>query len=46
VNRLAAEFYTDVLAGPEAVAGRTFLAERGFDRDAASSSASGSHRAG
>lgn len=34
-NRLAAEFFAGQLTGPEAVAGRQFLAERGFDRDAA-----------
>jgi DNA primase len=34
-HRLAAEFYADALTTPEAVAARTFLAERGFDRDAA-----------
>ena len=34
-NRLAAEFFADQLTGPDAVAGRQFLAERGFDRDAA-----------
>lgn len=34
-HRLAAEFYLDALTGPEAVAGRTFLSERGFDREAA-----------
>ncbi len=34
-NRLAAEFFADQLSGPDAVVGRQFLAERGFDRDAA-----------
>lgn len=34
-NRLAAEFYAGQLNAPGAVAGRRFLAERGFDRDAA-----------
>ncbi|MGI8434821.1 MAG: DNA primase [Nocardioidaceae bacterium] len=34
-NRLAAQFYVDQLATPEAVVGRAFLSERGFDRDAA-----------
>ena len=34
-NRLAAEFFADQLTTPDAVAGRQFLAERGFDRDAA-----------
>jgi DNA primase len=34
-NRLAQEFYAERLAGPDAVAGRQFLAERGFDREAA-----------
>lgn len=34
-NRLAAEFFADQLTGPDAVTGRQFLAERGFDRDAA-----------
>ncbi|MFT3832568.1 MAG: DNA primase [Micropruina sp.] len=34
-NRLAAEFFADQLSSPDAVAGRQFLAERGFDRDAA-----------
>ncbi|MFZ1412805.1 MAG: DNA primase [Micropruina sp.] len=34
-NRLAAEFYADHLTKPDAVIGRQFLAERGFDRDAA-----------
>ncbi|MCB0892718.1 MAG: DNA primase, partial [Propionibacteriaceae bacterium] len=34
-NRLAAEFFAAQLGTPEAVAGRQFLAERGFDRDAA-----------
>ena len=34
-NRLAAEFYAGQLGGAEAMTGRQFLAERGFDRDAA-----------
>jgi DNA primase len=35
-HRFAAEYYAEQLAeAPEAVAGRQFLAERGFDRDAA-----------
>ncbi|MFT3861018.1 DNA primase [Micropruina sp.] len=34
-NRLAAEFFAEQLSSPEAVTGRQFLAERGFDRDAA-----------
>jgi DNA primase len=35
-NRAAEEFYAEQLASsPEAVAGRRFLAERGFDREAA-----------
>ncbi len=34
-HRVAAEFYVAQLAGPDAQAGRTFLAERGFDADAA-----------
>lgn len=34
-NRLAAEFFAEQLSGPDAVAGRQFLDERGFDRDAA-----------
>ncbi len=35
-HRAAAEYYADQLAtSPDALAGRTFLAERGFDRDAA-----------
>ncbi|MGH3504993.1 MAG: DNA primase [Nocardioidaceae bacterium] len=34
-NRLAAEFYVDALATPDALAGRQFLAERGFDKAAA-----------
>jgi DNA primase len=33
--RLAAEFYADHLSSPEAVAARQFLAQRGFDREAA-----------
>jgi DNA primase len=34
-HRLAADFYSSQLTTPEAVAGRTFLSERGFDKDAA-----------
>ncbi len=35
-HRVAAEFYAEQLAtSPDALAGRTFLAERGFDRQAA-----------
>jgi DNA primase len=34
-HRSAAEFYVERLASPEAEIGRTFLTERGFDRDAA-----------
>ena len=34
-NRLAAEFYAGQLSSPEAMIGRQFLAERGFDREAA-----------
>ncbi len=34
-HKLAGEYYRDQLASPEALAGRTFLAERGFDREAA-----------
>lgn len=34
-NRLAAEFFEGQLTSPDAVAGRQFLAERGFDREAA-----------
>src|SRR5690625_358236 len=34
-HRDAAEFYRNQLASPEAVAGREFLADRGFDRSAA-----------
>jgi DNA primase len=33
--RLAAEFFTDQLGGPDAVVARQFLNERGFDRQAA-----------
>jgi DNA primase len=36
-HRLAAAFYAERLGSPEAVAGRRFLAERGFDQDAAAS---------
>ncbi len=35
-NKLTAEFYVSRLATPEGEIGRTFLTERGFDRDAAS----------
>jgi DNA primase len=34
-HKAAAAYYVDRLAGPDAVAGRQFLSERGFDRDAA-----------
>ncbi len=34
-HRYAAEFYQEALASPEAVAGRQFLDERGFDKAAA-----------
>jgi len=34
-NRVAAEFYAEQLASPDALTGRQFLAERGFDRAAA-----------
>ena len=34
-TRAATEFYIDQLASPDAVAGRQFLSERGFDKDAA-----------
>lgn len=34
-NREAAEFYVAQLSSPEAAPGRSFLAERGFDRDVA-----------
>ena len=34
-NRLAADFYSQQLAGPDALAGRHFLDGRGFDRQAA-----------
>lgn len=34
-NRAAQEYYAEQLGGPDAVAGRTFLSERGFDRSAA-----------
>jgi DNA primase len=34
-HRLAAEFYAEQLATPAAAAGRQFLAERGFDQEAA-----------
>jgi len=40
-NKLAAAFFTDQLAGPGAAAARAFLAERGFDRDAAATYALG-----
>ncbi|MFW6775445.1 DNA primase [Nocardioides sp. CPCC 205120] len=35
VNRVAAEYYTEQLAGPDAVVARRFLDERGFDQAAA-----------
>ena len=35
-NKLTAEFFVSRLATPEAEIGRTFLSERGFDREAAS----------
>ncbi|NHC12592.1 DNA primase [Motilibacter deserti] len=34
-HKAAAEFYVEQLTGPEAIVGRRFLAERGFDRAAA-----------
>jgi len=34
-HKVAADFYSDQLTGSDAVVGRQFLAERGFDRDAA-----------
>ncbi|HEX5566239.1 MAG TPA: DNA primase, partial [Streptomyces sp.] len=34
-HKAAAQFYTEQLDGPEAEIGRRFLAERGFDQDAA-----------
>jgi DNA primase len=34
-NRVAAEFYLEQLATPDALAARQFLTERGFDREAA-----------
>ena len=34
-HKLAAAYYSDQLQTPEALAGRQFLAERGFDKDAA-----------
>jgi DNA primase len=34
-HKAAAAFYVDQLAGPDGVAGRQFLSERGFDKDAA-----------
>ncbi|MGN6131837.1 MAG: CHC2 zinc finger domain-containing protein, partial [Nocardioidaceae bacterium] len=34
-HKAAAEFYVDQLATPDALAGRQFLSDRGFDRDAA-----------
>ena len=34
-HRAAAEFYAEQLSTPDAVAGRRFLTDRGFDRDAA-----------
>jgi DNA primase len=35
VLRLAGEFFADHLAAPEAIEGRRFLSQRGFDRDTA-----------
>jgi DNA primase len=34
-HKVAQEFYADQLSGPEAIAARQFLGERGFDQDAA-----------
>lgn len=34
-NRIAQEFYAEQLEGPDAAVGRQFLADRGFDHDAA-----------
>ena len=34
-HKVAANFYAEQLSGPDAVAARQFLSERGFDRDAA-----------
>jgi len=34
-HKEAAEYYTEQLGSPDAVAGRQFLSERGFDKDAA-----------
>jgi DNA primase len=34
-HKVAAEFFVEQLGTPEAVVGRTFLAERGFDKEAA-----------
>jgi DNA primase len=34
-HQLAAEFYLDQLSSPDAVVGRQFLSDRGFDREAA-----------
>jgi DNA primase len=34
-HRVAAEFYAEQLAGPDAVVARRFLSDRGFDREAA-----------
>ncbi len=34
-HKMAAAYYSDQLASPEAVAGRRFLSERGFDQEAA-----------
>ncbi len=34
-HKVAQQFYAEHLDGPEAVAGRQFLAQRGFDKDAA-----------
>ena len=35
VHRVAQQWYAEQLAGPDAVAARQFLADRGFDKDAA-----------
>ncbi len=45
-HRVAAEWYAEQLATPEALTARQFLDPRGFDPDAAATSASGSPRAG
>lgn len=34
-NQIAADYFAQQLAGPDALVGRQFLAQRGFDRDAA-----------